>query len=227
MMGSRLTGAPCVVRLRTGLYGLLGAVALSAVTLLPVRAEDTSGSVVLPESHVATATQVASANNTLLTQPLTVESMLDANSLNMKVARKGGGQVSDILNPVTFALRLGAMVSPDTKFIGGADVTFNALHLPDGLRARIDAEAIISYNLGGGNTVVPLTFDLLYGKSIAGLARVYLGAGVGPYISNTTRFGGKIFIGAGFTKNLGAELGVHFSGYGDPLVTLEARLPLL
>lgn len=121
-------------------------------------------------------------------------------------------------------VRLGAMVSPRTKFIGGVDFTFAGL--TPRLTSRVDLEAIASANFGGITTLVPLTFSQVYGARLSGGTRVYGGAGIGPYFGEVTRFGGKLFVGADFTPRTSGEVGVHFAGQGDPLVTVQVRFRL-
>jgi hypothetical protein len=118
-----------------------------------------------------------------------------------------------------FAIRLGAMLSPRIKFVGGADLTVPSLGIGHNWVGRFDAEAIVSANFGGNSTVVPLTFDEVY-------FRPYAGLGVGPYIASTTRFGGKLFVGARFSQRISGEGSLHFSGAGDPLFVLQVRTSL-
>ena len=131
------------------------------------------------------------------------------------------GIVGDIF---PFHLRIGAMVSPRTKFIGGIDFTTNGL--APNFNTRIDAEAIVSANFGGGSTLFPVTVNQVYSKGLIGGSQVYGGFGLGVYFGNVSRFGGKLFIGTELTRKLGGELGLHFAGYGDPLVTAQVRLRL-
>jgi hypothetical protein len=126
-----------------------------------------------------------------------------------------------------FAIRLGAMVSPRIKFVGGADLTLPSLGVGRHWAGRIDAEAIVSANFGGNSTVVPITFDEVYfSPQRTSSFRPYVGLGVGPYIASTTRFGGKLFVGARFSQRLSGEAAVHFSGDGDALAILEVRTSL-
>jgi hypothetical protein len=131
-----------------------------------------------------------------------------------------------VAKPVTFALRLGALASPRWKAAVGADVTFNSFHLIPGLQTRIDGETIISANFGGVSTLVPLTLDQILSHGLVSNSRVYIGAGIGPYVGNVTRFGAKAFVGADVSSHLGAEVGVHFAGYGPSLLTAQVRVPL-
>ena len=139
-------------------------------------------------------------------------------------ARKGG-QLGLIPNPFPLHLRVGAMLSPRTKFDVGIDATLGRGILP-GLSTRIDADAILSANFHGISTLFPVTLDQIYSKGLIGGNRIYFGAGIGPYIADTTRFGGKLFIGADLAVRIGVEGAVHFSGSGDPLLTLQARVGL-
>ncbi len=126
----------------------------------------------------------------------------------------------------TVALRLGVNVAPRTRFVGGMDVTLPRLSLGKGLSTRIDVDAIVSANFGGISTLIPLMFNQIYSKGVVGKTRVYIGAGIGPYFGEITRFGGKLLVGAGITEKLGVELDVYFPGFGDPYVAIMARLPL-
>jgi hypothetical protein len=126
-----------------------------------------------------------------------------------------------------FAIRLGAMLSPRIKFVGGADLTVPSLGIGRHWVGRFDAEAIVSANFGGNSTVVPLTFDEVYfSPSKTSGFRPYAGLGVGPYIASTTRFGGKLFVGARFSQRISGEGSLHFSGAGDPLFVLQVRTSL-
>ena len=126
---------------------------------------------------------------------------------------------------VPIAIRLGAMVSPRTKFVGGADFSFpNAKIGP--FYPRIDAEAIISANFGGITTLVPVTFNLVYSKSLPVGTHIYGGAGIGPYFGEVTRFGGKLFVGGDISRTFGLEGDLQFAGQGDALFTISARLGL-
>jgi hypothetical protein len=141
--------------------------------------------------------------------------------------RKGGqlGPLDLIPKPFPLHLRLGAMLSPRTKFDGGIDATLGRGILPS-MSTRIDLDAIVSANFHGISTLVPITLDQVYSKGLFGGNRLYFGAGVGPYIADRTRFGGKLFIGADLAVRIGVEGAVHFAGTGVPLLTLQARVGL-
>ena len=130
------------------------------------------------------------------------------------------------LSPFPIALRLGVMLSPNTKFVGGADVTLNGLKLLPGFSSRIDADVFLDLNRRGVSTLIPVTFDQLYTKNIALGSRIYFGGGIGAYIGSVTRFGGKVFVGAGLKSNLGIEGTAHFYNTGEPLLTVQARVSL-
>lgn len=149
-----------------------------------------------------------------------------ASALGAGYAGKQPDPTGILPKPFPFALRLGAMISPRTKFAGGIDVSFPQLSIAHGFISRVDADVIVSFNFGGVSTLIPITFDQVYSKGLIAGSRIYGGAGIGPYIGDKTRFGGKLFVGGDFTSSLGAELGLHFSGYGDPLLTLQARVHL-
>jgi hypothetical protein len=129
------------------------------------------------------------------------------------------------ISPFPLALRLGAMLSPRTKFDGGIDATIRGLRILPGFTSRVDADAIVSVNFGGVSTLVPVTFDQIYQLNLPVNSRVYLGGGIGPYFGDRTRFGGKLIVGAEFSR-IGLEGNVHFAGVGDTLFTVQARLGL-
>jgi hypothetical protein len=129
------------------------------------------------------------------------------------------------ISPFPLALRLGAMVSPRLKFDGGIDATIRGFHLFPGMTTRVDVDAIVSANFGGVTTLVPLTFDQIYSLNLPVSSRVYIGGGIGPYFGDVTRFGGKLIVGAEFSR-IGLEGNLHFSGQGDPLFTVQARIGL-
>ncbi len=129
------------------------------------------------------------------------------------------------VSPFPLALRLGAMVSPRTKFVGGIDATIKGLHLVPELSSRVDLDVIVSANFGGVSTLIPITFDQIYNLNLPVSSRVYIGGGIGPYFGDTTRFGGKIVVGAEFNR-FGLEGDIHFAGIGDPLFTIQARIGL-
>ena len=126
---------------------------------------------------------------------------------------------------VPIAIRLGALVSPRTKFVGGADFSFpNAKIGP--FYPRIDAEAIVSANFGAISTLVPVTFNGVYSKTLPAGTHLYGGAGIGPYFGEVTRFGGKLFVGGDFNRSIGVEADLQFAGQGEALVSVVARLGL-
>ncbi len=153
-----------------------------------------------------------------------IQTALSDSILTSSVIRGGGG--ISLTNPLGVHLRVGAMVSPRTKFIGGLDVTIPGLGFGTNYSTRVDADAIVSANIGGVSTLIPLTINEVYSKGLITGTRFYGGAGVGAYIGKVTRLGGKIFVGVDLAGRISGELGVHFSGFGDPLLTLQARLPL-
>lgn len=126
---------------------------------------------------------------------------------------------------VPLYLRLGAELSPRTKFDGGVDLDVPGLHFGSA-SARIDFDAIVSANFGGVSTLFPLTFDVITHPGFVGIHNPYAGFGIGPYFGERTRFGGKIVVGANISRGFGLEGAVHFAGYGPALFTLQARFPL-
>ncbi len=123
-------------------------------------------------------------------------------------------------------IRLGAEVSPRVKFDGGIDFTIPGLHISPRLSTRIDLDAVVSANFGRVTTLFPLTIDEIYSPQIIGLNAFYAGVGIGPYLGERTRFGGKILAGATLAHSIGLEGTMHFAGFGDPLFTLQLRFPL-
>ncbi|HEV2473899.1 MAG TPA: hypothetical protein VGS41_14585 [Chthonomonadales bacterium] len=169
----------------------------------------------LPPNSVLAGQQLAAAD---LALP-------DLNALLYSPLAAGRKQVG-ALSPFPLYLRLGLMFSPRTKFDGGVDLTLSGLHLTPDLSSRIDADVIVSANFGGISTLIPITFDQIYSHGLVTGNQLYIGGGIGPYIGKVTRFGGKLLAGVNFTSRLGAEVDVHFPGWGDPLVTAQVRLGL-
>lgn len=123
------------------------------------------------------------------------------------------------------SLRGGVMVSPRGAGVAGVDIGIPTLNLVSGWEGRIDLDVIIKANLGGVNTIVPVTADLLhYLPSAAGKA-FYLGGGVGA------KLGGSA--GAVLKGIVGTELGGRFGVEGnimwtkdDTLLTFVGRIRL-
>lgn len=138
------------------------------------------------------------------------------------------GQLPSVgsVSPFPISLRLGAMLSPSTKFDGGIDVTLPGVHLAPNLSTRIDADVILSANFGGISTLIPITVDQIFSQGLVAGSKFYIGAGIGPYIGDTTRLGGKVFVGAGISSRLTGEVSMHFPGFGDPLFTAQVRVGL-
>lgn len=126
--------------------------------------------------------------------------------------------------PFPFAIRLGGLLSPTGKLDAGVDVTIPG-HLIASLDTRLDGDVIFGANIGGSNTIIPVTIDQLWSKSLPGNSNFYLGAGAGLYFGGKTRVGGKIVLGGTINK-LGVEGNVLFSGTGDPLFLLVGRIGL-
>ncbi len=201
-------------RLRIGTMGLLAGAGLMTPHLARAADAGTSGVVGTTEPRT-----LAARLNARTVQPET------ATPLALTASRAGQIGVGTF-SPFPIALRLGANVSPRTRFAAGVDVLLPRLPLLPGFQSRIDLDAIFSVNFGGVSTIVPLTFDQIYSHGLAGGIRVYGGGGIGPYFGDVTRFGGKLLVGADFTSRLGAEADVHFSGAGDALVTVQLRVGL-
>jgi hypothetical protein len=157
--------------------------------------------------------QMALADN-MLKMPL------QPNLFAMRQAAVGG-------HPLSVDLRLGVSVSPRVKFVGGIDARIPGLSLGRGFTTRADFDAVVAANFGGVSTLFPLTIDELYHADIPGVHGLYGGLGVGPMFGEVTRFGGKIIIGGTITPRLRLEGNVLFAGYGDPLLNLQLRIPIL
>ena len=189
----------------------------SGLTAAPLLAEAVDHSLAArANGTIASATSRRPGQRSLINGPLALDACL------------AGGQLPPIgaISPFPISLRLGAELSPRTKFVGGVDVTLSGVHIIPGLQTRIDADAIISANFTGVSTLIPITVDQLYSKGLIAGKRIYLGGGVGAYIGGITRFGGKVFAGADFSSRLGGEVDLHFAGIGPPLVTAQLRIGL-
>ena len=218
--------------MRLGVGGILlagfAAGARADETPAPTGAPAVSGTPAAPvtrwQAHPATDASLTQANPlSLRIAQASQNTLLSAAVAAPKVRQLDPVSVASRVVPI--AIRLGAMVSPRTKFVGGADFSFpNAKIGP--FYPRIDAEAIVSANFGGITTLVPVTFNGVYSKSLPAGTHLYGGAGIGPYFGEVTRFGGKIFVGGDFNRNFGLEGDVQFAGQGDALVTISARLGL-
>ena len=121
---------------------------------------------------------------------------------------------------VIMALRGGGMVSPRGAGLVGVDFSLPAITLGTNWHGRVDADVIFKANLGGVNTIIPATFDLL---SYDPTHRVYFGGGAGAVFGGNTRFDGKLVLGAELVSKLGAEVNLHLTER-DTLVTVLARL---
>jgi hypothetical protein len=186
------------------------------------------GGVRADEHSSSTAMEVNRPHSHAISSPYRLaDRMNGARGVRADECAAHGGQLSTEGRRYPFAIRLGALLSPRTKFAGGVDVTFPSLGLAPGWVGRADAEAIVSANFGGISTLVPVTFDeVYYAPERSGAVRFYGGGGIGPYFGEVTRFGGKLFVGANFSRQLSGEVGVHFAGRGDALVTAQIRIPL-
>jgi hypothetical protein len=203
------------------LFGAAGVLALPTMAQAQsnVRTGALTPQVAQQLSQISPAARAANLDSTEATDPHPEMVVLNA------AARQNTVDIGGRDYP--FAIRLGAMVSPRIKFVGGADLTLRNLGIGRHWVGRIDAEAIVSANFGGNSTVVPVTFDEIYfSPSKTSGFRPYAGFGIGPYFASTTRFGGKLLVGARFSQRLSGEAAVHFSGDGDALLILEARTSL-
>jgi hypothetical protein len=211
---------------RTGTRGFTGAAVAAGLCLAgiaqsaPALADRALADRVNETSRYSRAATAAQALNLSDYQP----------AFALDYARRGAAKDCQLpgvgtVSPFPLALRLGALVSPRLKFVGGIDATIPGVHLAPGLATRVDADAIISANLGGISTLIPVTIDQIAEINLPVSSRVYVGAGIGPYFGDRTRFGGKLIAGAEFSR-IGLEGNLHFPGSGDTLFTIQARIGL-
>lgn len=134
-------------------------------------------------------------------------------------------QLPAAANPATYiSLRGGAMVSPRGAGLVGVDFSLPEVGLPNGWHGRVDADVIFKANLGGVDTLVPVTADLLSFRPGVPGANFYYGGGIGAVLGGKSHFDGKLVVGTELAHKLGAEVNVHFTN--DTLVTLLIRLHL-
>lgn len=207
-----------------------GAALLSAGLVTPSHADESSAPALRAVALSAPARPIQLNMDSSSMRPVSVEERA-ANFVRLNVDCAGGSakkQLGEVaaLSPFPVAFRIGANLSPRTLFDVGVDVNLPSLHLIPEFSSRVDLDAIIGLSIASVSTIFPLTFDQLYGRTLAGGTRVYAGAGIGPYFGGVTRFGGKLILGADFTSRLGGEFNVHFAGTGDPLLSLQLRVGL-
>ncbi len=226
---------------------VLGAIILTFCSFLPARAEDdapaqpgvrgqesgdsTNTSMPTGTTHIPLWTSLPSYNSMQANtqDPLIADNLLTTpGASHLYAARKAQlNPVGSVARAIPINLRLGLAFSPRTRFDGGVDLTLPGLSLGPGLSTRIDADAIVSANFGGVTTLFTVTIDQVFAlRAPGGAAGIYLGGGLGGYIGETTRFGGKVFAGGMLGSRLGLEGTIHFPGFGDPIWTLQLRLPL-
>lgn len=145
---------------------------------------------------------------------------------NVLLSSSAIGQVPQPVQGGSTMLSLhgGAMLSPRGGGLAGVDAAMPTLSLGYGMVGRLDADVIFKANLGGVDTIVPVTIDqILY--PTAGGGKFYIGGGVGAILSGPAVFDAKLIFGTVLNQKLGAEMNVHFNKY-DTLVTLFARLQM-
>lgn len=137
------------------------------------------------------------------------------------------GQAPATVNPVTYlSIHAGAMVAPRGAGLAGVDASIPSISLGNGWHGRLDADVIFKANLGGIDTIIPITFDqVYYSAGGAGSHNVYYGGGVGAVLGGNTVFDAKLILGTELTNKIGGELNVHFTER-DTLVCLFARIHL-
>lgn len=123
---------------------------------------------------------------------------------------------------VYLTLRGGAMVSPRGAGLAGVDFSLPSITLGTDWHGRVDADVIFKANLGGVNTIIPATFDLLHYDPTH---RVYFGGGAGAVFGGNTRLDAKLILGTELVSKLGAEVNLHFTER-NTLVTILARIHL-
>ncbi len=187
--------------------------------MIKLRALWLTGALTLVASSAAFAQTAGNSNRINLAR------LVDSYAASRYAAQPGPTTV----NPLTYvSLRGGGMVSPRGAGLVGVDISLPTVVIPNtGWHGRIDADVIIKGNFAGTDTVVPLTFDLLYYSPTAAAGHnVYWGGGLGAVLGgHDPRFDGKLVLGTELTTRLGAELNLHFTE-GDTLVTILGRLHL-
>src|SRR5262249_23936811 len=138
--------------------------------------------------------------------------------------RAGQAGVVSSLSPFPIAVRLGAMISPNLRFLGGVDVLVRGFHPFPRWDLRVGGEAIVDADVNDVSTLFPVTLDLIYNKALLAGSKFYAGAGIGPYFGDTTRFGGKLLVGFALTSNLAAEAELHYPGDSELPLTVMLRL---
>ena len=189
-----------IVRGISAVCGTAGLLATSGA----VRADETIKTVTLTPQVAQQLAQITSAG----VSPTSVS----YKKLLLMNAARGQNPVEIGGRSYPFAIRLGATVSPNVKFVGGADLTIPSLGFGKNWVGRLDAEAIVSANLGGNSTLIPLTINEVYfSPTKTDSFRLYGGFGIGIFIGSDTGFGGKVFGGARFSQHLSGEIGVNFA----------------
>lgn len=160
--------------------------------------------------------------------PLTNTFVPLASLINNRAVNRAFGQVPATVNPLTYvSLHGGAMLTPRGAGLVGADVSLPGLFsVGSGWHTRIDADVVFKANLGGFDTIIPVTVDqVYYSPNAAGGHNVYYGGGVGAVLGGNTVFDGKLILGTEVTNKIGGEVNIHFT-QRDTLVMLLARLHL-
>jgi hypothetical protein len=91
---------------------------------------------------------------------------------NVVLSSAAVGQMPEVVQGSPLALlsfHAGAMLSPRGGGLVGLDASMPSLSLGYGMKGRLDADVIFKANLGGIDTIVPVTFDqIFYSPSVAG-----------------------------------------------------------
>jgi len=131
------------------------------------------------------------------------------------------------------SVRLGILPSNSSQFVVGLDFTLTRLRLSPAFVTRVDADLFAPFNTrqytNTPKSRLGLTLDEVYVGNPTAHHGFYAGLGIGPYYQvnpHAVRFGAKLFIGANFSRILSAEVGVHFPGSDETIVSLEGRVAL-
>jgi len=131
------------------------------------------------------------------------------------------------------SLRLGILPSNGTQFVVGVDVTLPRLGLSPSFVTRVDADIFSPFNTRTLSNTPRSRLGLTLNEVYMGDPRAnhgpYAGIGIGAYFpvrAQGVHFGSKLFLGERFSRLFSAELGVHFPGSDQTIVSLEGRIAL-
>ncbi|HLK58995.1 MAG TPA: porin [Chthonomonadaceae bacterium] len=135
-------------------------------------------------------------------------------------------RTGDVLTPDTNALRIGLLLSPSLGFAAGADIAFPKLHLLPGFRTRGAVDFLGEFNAPNFFAAPGTTYAATLDQVLSISGKYYAGFGLGMYFDGQLRPGGKFFVGAQVTRNVGVEFVTHLVGFERASVALQTRVPL-